>query len=263
VRQHSFSPTPFEPLNAAIIWLLTRRNHLPVMDRYSTGMCGPGWGLNLRRRIADTNKQETRMFSSTIRFLTLAMFLAALVAAPLLTPAMAAGGGGGGGDISPNGGSQMDPNAGAPSRTDTKAKATSTQKKKPSKQSLFDDPAFATGYRAAYATIYDRNDYAAAIDQLKALGHDDHPNVANLIGYSYRKLGDYKLSQVWYERALKADPNHVLTWQYYGLWQIEQGNRDQAQYHLSRIAAICGTDCAEYRSLAEALEKPPGTGLVY
>jgi tetratricopeptide (TPR) repeat protein len=51
---------------------------------------------------------------------------------------------------------------------------------------------------------------------LKALGHDDHPNVANLIGYSYRKLGDYKLSQVWYERALKADPNHVLTWQYYG-----------------------------------------------
>jgi tetratricopeptide (TPR) repeat protein len=98
---------------------------------------------------------------------------------------------------------------------------------------------------------------------LKALGRDDHPNVANLIGYSYRKLGDYKLSQVWYERALKADPNHVLTWQYYGLWQIEQGNRDQAQYHLSRIEAICGTGCEEYRSLAAALEKPPGTGLVY
>jgi len=29
------------------------------------------------------------------------------------------------------------------------------------------------------------------------------------------------------------------------------------------VASICGTDCAEYRSLAEALEKPPGTGLVY
>jgi len=112
-------------------------------------------------------------------------------------------------------------------------------------------------------TIYDRHDYAGAIEQLKALGQDDRPNVANLIGYSYRKLSDYKLSQVWYERALKADPNHVLTWQYYGLWQIEQGNRDQAQYHLSRIAAICGTDCEEYRSLAAALEKPHGTGLVY
>jgi hypothetical protein len=30
--------------------------------------------------------------------------------------------------------------------------------------------------------------------------------VGNLIGYSYRKLGDYKFSQVLYECALKADP---------------------------------------------------------
>jgi len=47
------------------------------------------------------------------------------------------------------------------------------------------------------------------------------------------------------------------------LWQLEQGNRDQAQYHLSRIGKICGTDCDEYKSLALALEKPTGTGLVY
>jgi hypothetical protein len=71
----------------------------------------------------------------------------------------------------------------------------SRPKARKAKQSLFDDPAFAHGYRAAYSAIYDRTDYAAAIEQLKALGHDDHPNVANLIGYSYRKLGDYKLSQ--------------------------------------------------------------------
>jgi len=122
---------------------------------------------------------------------------------------------------------------------------------------------FLEHYRAAYATIYDRNDFAGAIDQLKALGHDDRADVANLIGYSYRKLGNYQLSQIWYERALKADPGHVRTWQYYGLWQVEQGNREQAQYHLTRIAALCGTDCTEYRSLAAALEKPPGAGLVY
>ncbi|MCD9260317.1 tetratricopeptide repeat protein, partial [Bradyrhizobium japonicum] len=147
-----------------------------------------------------------------------------------------------------------------PKRPGTKA----TQKgKKPNNQSSISDPAFAAGYRVAYDTIYERNDYAAAIAQLKSLGHDDHPNVANLIGYSYRKLGDYEQSQVWYERALKADPNHVLTWQYYGLWQLERGNREQALYHLSRIAAICGTDCEEYRSLAAALDKPTGTALAY
>ena len=137
------------------------------------------------------------------------------------------------------------------------------EKKKGDKSSSIDDPKFIEGYRTAYTTIYDRNDYASAIGQLKALGQDDRADVANLIGYSYRKLGDYKVSQIWYERALKADPNHVRTWQYYGLWQLEQGNRDQAQYHLNRIGKLCGADCAEYRSLAAALEKPPGTGLVY
>ena len=126
-------------------------------------------------------------------------------------------------------------------RTQARSRSSSKSKKKPTKQSSADDAAFRQGYRAAHATIYEHNDYAAAIGQLKALGHDDNAGVANLIGYSYRKLGDYKLSQAWYERALKTDPNHVLTWQYYGLWQIEQGNRDQASYHLSRIAAICGT----------------------
>ena len=151
------------------------------------------------------------------------------------------------------------PPTGSQSSTTTR----STQKSKKAKQSFLDDPAFIQGYRTAYATIYERNEYAAAIAQLKALDHDDFANVANLIGYSYRKLGDYRLSQAWYERALKSDPNHVLTWQYYGLWQIEQGNRDQAQYHLARIAQICGTSCEEYRSLAAALEQPPGTGLVY
>jgi tetratricopeptide (TPR) repeat protein len=200
-------------------------------------------------------KQEARMINLAIRLVTLTMFLMALIAAPPLIPAFAAGGGGGGGEPPPSS---------YPPPPDTKSTHTTHKsKKRTNKQSGIDDPAFIQGYRAAYATIYDRNDYASAIEQLKALGHGDRANVANLIGYSYRKLGDYKLSQIWYERALKADPNHVLTWQYYGLWQIEQGNRDQAQYHLSRIAAICGTDCEEYRSLAAALEKAPGTGLVY
>jgi tetratricopeptide (TPR) repeat protein len=204
------------------------------------------------------------MIKGVIKLGTLATFLMALSTAPSPTPALAAGGGGGGAEPpSAYPASSYPPSSQPPSAYPKRSGTKATKLKKTSKQSSLDDSTFGQGYRAAYATIYDRNDYAAAIEQLKALGHDDHPNVANLIGYSYRKLGDYKLSQTWYERALKANPNHVLTWQYYGLWQIEQGNRDQAQYHLSRIAAICGTDCDEYRSLAAALEKPPGTGLVY
>ena len=174
-----------------------------------------------------------------IRLLTLAVLSLTLAAAPIVTVVYAA------------------PDNDPPPPDKSKKKKSSEARPG------IEQTAFADGYRAAYATIYDRHDYAAAIPQLKALGRDDSAAVANLIGYSYRKLGDYKVSQIWYERALKADPNHVKTWQYYGLWQVEEGNRDQAQYHLSRIAALAGTDSEEYRSLAAALEKPPGTGLVY
>jgi tetratricopeptide (TPR) repeat protein len=180
------------------------------------------------------------MSRSAIRLLMLAIFAVALIAAPVAVYAAP----------------DSDP---PPPPSSAKGKKKKTSEVRPG----IEDTAFASGYRAAYATIYDRNDYASAIAQLKALGRDDSAAVANLIGYSYRKLGDYKVSQIWYERALKADPNHVKTWQYYGLWQVEQGNRDSAQYHLNRIAKLSGTDSEEYRSLAAALEKPPGTGLVY
>jgi tetratricopeptide (TPR) repeat protein len=181
------------------------------------------------------------MRKSAIKLLMLAVVSMTLVAAPVIRAAHAAG------DDNPS-----------PPASDTKK-----GKKKSNNNSSLNDPRFIAGYHTAYATVYDRHDYTAAIDQLKALGHDENAAVANLIGYSYRKLGDYKLSQVWYERALQADPNHVKTWQYYGLWQLEQGNREQAQYHLNKIASLAGTNSEEYRSLAEAMAKPPGTGLVY
>jgi tetratricopeptide (TPR) repeat protein len=171
------------------------------------------------------------------KLLTLGLFVIALAAGPVVTSVYAA----------PD----------EPKPSDDSKKGKKGQLRPDSEQT------FAAGYRAAYAAIYDRGEYAVAIGQLKSLHRDDSAAVANLIGYSYRKLGDYKVAQIWYERALKSDPNHVKTWQYYGLWQVEQGNRDQAQHHLSRIAALEGTSSEEYRSLAAALEKAPGTGLVY
>jgi Flp pilus assembly protein TadD len=203
-----------------------------------------GVSMNVRVRLIQRGKQERCMSKIVTRLTVLAVCSMALIAAPSLRSAYAAGGD-------------------TPSPPATDSKATKEKKKSGDKSSSIEDPAFLKGYRAAYTTIYDRGDYAAAIDQLKALGHEDRADVANLLGYSYRKLGNYQVSQVYYEKALQDDPNHVRTWQYYGLWQIEQGNRDQAQYHLGRIGAICGTDCAEYKSLASALEQPPGTGLVY
>jgi tetratricopeptide (TPR) repeat protein len=113
---------------------------------------------------------------------------------------------------------------------------------------------FLRDYRAARQLIL-AGDYQGGIAAMHALGRDAHPDVANYIGYAYRKLGDFKDSQVWYEAALKADPNHVRTWSYYGMWQMEQGNRLKALDDLQKVKLICGnTACEEYRELKAVID---------
>jgi len=125
------------------------------------------------------------------------------------------------------------------------------QKKKKEQKS---EQEFRDGYRAAYALVQ-AGDYQAAFAAFKALDADDTPDVANYMGYTARKLGDYELSKYWYERALASDPNHVRTWQYYGMWQVEQGNMLKAADFLQKIEAICGNkSCKEYQDLKGGME---------
>jgi tetratricopeptide (TPR) repeat protein len=112
---------------------------------------------------------------------------------------------------------------------------------------------FRNGYKLAYDAVYNRQDYAGAIVILSALGHDEHPDVANLIGFASRKLGRTEDARAWYEKALAADPKHSRTWQYYGMWHLERGDRAQAEQHLERIQLICGQGCEEFTSLRDAL----------
>ncbi|MGA8802568.1 MAG: tetratricopeptide repeat protein, partial [Pseudolabrys sp.] len=109
-------------------------------------------------------------------------------------------------------------------------------------------------YREARQLILNGK-YEAGIAAMHALGHDEHPDVANYIGYANRKMGDYEQSKIWYEAALKADPNHVRTWSYYGMWQMEQGNRLKALEDLQKVQLICGnTSCEEYRQLKAVID---------
>ncbi|HTQ84082.1 MAG TPA: tetratricopeptide repeat protein [Pseudolabrys sp.] len=116
------------------------------------------------------------------------------------------------------------------------------------------DAKFLRDYRAARQLILAGN-YTAGIAAMHALGRDEHPDVANYIGYSYRRLGDYEDAKVWYEKALAADPDHVRTWSYYGMWQMEQGNRLKALDDLQKVKLICGnTSCEEYRELKAVID---------
>ena len=53
---------------------------------------------------------------------------------------------------------------------------------------------FLQDYRAARELIVTGH-YNDGIAAMHAIGHDEHPDVANYIGYAYRKLGDYDNSK--------------------------------------------------------------------
>lgn len=133
----------------------------------------------------------------------------------------------------------------ADTKTDKK-KAEDKKKEKKSEQQFID------GYKAARAMLLD-GQYEKGIAAFHELGRNEHPDVANYLGYAHRKLGQYEQSKVWYEKALASDPKHTRTLQYYGMWHLEQGNKLKAEDHLERIQVICGQDCEDYRLLREAI----------
>ena len=149
-----------------------------------------------------------------------------------------------------------DPPAPVQSQSTSAPQGTAKAKKKrvPKKSEKKSEQKFFNGYSTAYAMIYKRHDYTGGIAALKALGHDDHPDVANLIGFSSRKLGRYDDAKLWYEKALAADPRHARTWSYYGMWHAEQGNLLKARDHLAKVENLCGTGCKEYVELKEVIE---------
>lgn len=129
-------------------------------------------------------------------------------------------------------------------------KANSKKDKKDKSSSAKD---FIDGYHVAYALIYDKNDFEGGITALRALDHDNNADVATLLGYASRKLGRYDDAKYWYDKALAADPQHALTWSYYGMWHAEQGNLLKAKDDLEQVRLICGTECKEYVALKEVI----------
>ena len=92
--------------------------------------------------------------------------------------------------------------------------------------------------------------YEAGIAAMKALGYDDHPDVASSIGFAYAKLGNLPEARNWYSKALAADPNHLSTWNYSGALYVAQGDIAGARRDLERIKVLCGgTTCREYQEL--------------
>jgi tetratricopeptide (TPR) repeat protein len=183
--------------------------------------------------------EETMQRSS---LLAAALLLSAAVGAPDFARAIENG------SPSPPSGSSSQPSNGS-STSSSKQKS-----KKPKTQNNSSLEDFYSGWHKAYALVYDQGDYTGGIAALRAMGYDDNADVATLIGYASRKLGRYDDAKYWYDKALAADPNHALTWSYYGMWHAEQGNLLKANDDLQKVASICGTDCREYTELKAVID---------
>ena len=149
----------------------------------------------------------------------------------------------------------VETNSPAPPAPQNAQPSGTTTKQKTKKPKTGSADKFLNDWHKAYALVYDKSDYVGGIAVLRAMGYDDNVDVATLIGYASRKLGRYDDAKYWYDKALAADPNHALTWSYYGMWQAEQGNLLKAKDDLEKVHMICGnTECHEYVALKEVID---------
>lgn len=96
-------------------------------------------------------------------------------------------------------------------------------------------------------------EYRDAIVTLNGLNRPEDPNVLNLLGYSHRKLGLIDVGMRYYLAALKRNPQHRGVHEYLGEAYLQKDDLGKAEVMLKKLAGICGTDCREYKELANAI----------
>jgi tetratricopeptide (TPR) repeat protein len=82
-----------------------------------------------------------------------------------------------------------------------------------------------------------------------------NPEVLNGLGYTNRKLGQFREAIDYYQQAIALDPNYAEAREYLGEGYVTMGKVDLAKEQLAEIRRICGTSCEEYVELNEAIEE--------
>jgi tetratricopeptide (TPR) repeat protein len=82
----------------------------------------------------------------------------------------------------------------------------------------------------------------------------DFADALNMLGYSYRKLGDMPKALDYYTRALALEPKHLGANEYMGELYLEMKDLPHAEERLAVLKAACG-DCDEMEDLEKAIKK--------
>jgi len=112
----------------------------------------------------------------------------------------------------------------------------------------------AASYAEAKAMV-DEGNFVAALPNLIALTKADAKNADawNLLGFTYRKLGQLDDSNTAYLTVLSINPDHLGALEYQGELFITTGKLEEAKANLAKLHALCGT-CEQAQDLEAALK---------
>ena len=93
----------------------------------------------------------------------------------------------------------------------------------------------------------------------KAIGHllkhnkkfPADPDTLNYLGFTHRKIGDYKNAEIYYSMGLELDPKHVGINEYMGELFVVTNRLDKAK---ERLAVLKDCNCKEYKDLKLVIE---------
>tara|TARA_A100000164_G_C21718507_1_gene681681 strand:+ start:399 stop:890 length:492 start_codon:yes stop_codon:yes gene_type:complete len=83
--------------------------------------------------------------------------------------------------------------------------------------------------------------------------NNNNPNEAdtlNYLGFTTRKLGDYKTAEQYYLQGLSIEPNHIGINEYLGELYVATNRHNLA---LERLEVLNGCNCKEYKELKDII----------
>jgi len=111
---------------------------------------------------------------------------------------------------------------------------------------------------AAARKAIEAKDFKAAIGHLTNAVKEEPKNAdaESMLGYSYRKSGNYQKSLEHYQAALKIDANHRYAHEYLGELYLDMNQPANAEKQLAALKKACPFfgKCEEYDDLKRAID---------
>jgi tetratricopeptide (TPR) repeat protein len=97
--------------------------------------------------------------------------------------------------------------------------------------------------------------FTAALAALKIADKEfaNNADINNLLGYSSRKLKQYKEANTYYTKALRLDPKHLGALEYQGELFMETKKVSDAKKNLAKLKSLCGVKCEQYLDLKKVI----------